>query len=105
MKAWHMGTHLIGLSKSIPMNTNMTGFKGLRGFLVPLLKVPLCIEGVNLRFINSGHFDTIEVCEYKRTFLWIDKKKTVTKKLVTVSRCLCFKRYLFHRDISKIAWQ
>ena len=27
MKSWQMGTHLIVLSDSYPMNTNMTGYK------------------------------------------------------------------------------
>ena len=38
LKAWHMGTHLILLSESYPMNTNMTGFASF--------SVPLALEGL-----------------------------------------------------------
>ena len=39
-----MGTHLIVLSESFPMNTNMTGFKRL--LLVPLAKVASASKGL-----------------------------------------------------------
>ena len=35
LKLWHMGTHLRVLSKSYPMNTNMTGLEDFQQFLHP----------------------------------------------------------------------
>ena len=43
-----MGTQLIGLHKSFPMNTNMAGFKRVNKIciLVPLIKVTSALEGL-----------------------------------------------------------
>ena len=49
MKPWQMGTHLRELSKSFPMNTNMTGFNGFQKALRPCaldLKVAPALEGL-----------------------------------------------------------
>ena len=48
-----MGTHLIGLGKSFPMNTNMAGFKSFSKkicFLVSLMKVASALKGFSVKY-------------------------------------------------------
>ena len=54
LKPWHMGTHLRVLSKSYPMNTNMTGLDGFQKSLptCALDESSLSIRRVNLRQPN-----------------------------------------------------
>ena len=50
LKPWQMGTHLIVLSESFPMSTNITGFRWFLkknvGVLVPWKKVASASEGL-----------------------------------------------------------
>ena len=51
MKPWYMGTHLIVLSKSSPINTNMTGFGWFSKIDASLFfwtEVALALEGLEL---------------------------------------------------------
>ena len=50
-----MGTHLRVLSKSYPMNTNMTGFRWLSKICILWTKVASALEGLSAVGEDSGN--------------------------------------------------
>ena len=52
LKHWQMGTHMLALNESFPMNTNMTGFRWLSRLffwvLVPYINVVSALKGLIL---------------------------------------------------------
>ena len=62
MKPWQMGTHLIALSKSYPMNTNMTRVKIIFiffAFSVHQTRATSAAQGGQVQKLNVGTVITV----------------------------------------------
>ena len=72
LKPWHMGTHLKVLRKSFPMDTNMTGFRGISKIFTSLFssKVASALEGSTHFFLQILY--TPVLCYYQyHLVLWV----------------------------------